>query len=64
MVRGVRDLKSFLIERNHADFANLTHKKALGQLLKALDGLKKIKAAKDLAFVVIHQPDHNGNQQE
>jgi len=29
-----------------------------------LNGLKKIKAAKDLAFVVIHQPDHNGNQQE
>ena len=41
MVRGVRDLKSFLIERNYADFANLTHKKALGQLLKALERPKE-----------------------
>lgn len=37
VVRGTRDLKSFLIERNYADFRNLSYTKAIRQLLKALE---------------------------
>lgn len=37
VVRGDRDLKPFLLERNYADFANLSYEKALERLLKALE---------------------------
>ena len=36
VVRGIRDLKPFLLERNYADFAHLTYNKAFNRLLNAL----------------------------
>lgn len=36
VVRGTRDLKPFLLERNYADFANLSYEEAFKRLLKGL----------------------------
>ena len=41
VVRGTRDLKPSLLDRNYADFANLPYQKALGRLLKDLKREKK-----------------------
>jgi len=41
VMRGARDLKPFLIERNYADFAKPPYKKALAKLLEVLERPKK-----------------------
>jgi hypothetical protein len=37
MVRGTRDLKPFLLDRNYADFANVPYEEALARLLRGLE---------------------------
>jgi hypothetical protein len=41
VMRGPRDLKPFLLDRNYADFANLPYKDALVRLLKGLERKEK-----------------------
>jgi hypothetical protein len=41
LIRGNRDLKPFLVDRNYADFANLSYEEALERLLRGLETKSK-----------------------
>jgi hypothetical protein len=41
VLRGTRDLKPFLLDRNYVDFEKLSYEEALGRLLKGLERKKR-----------------------